>query len=546
MYIIMPFNSDKFVNYASDVRYGMLQKPINIDKDSRAYEITVIPPATPRGIYQIPEKPDEPIMCYNNSGALHYIDMTSASDCKPNMMGCSLCIKYQAIQVRGCTTDVAGAVTTTKFLSRPVNPLTIAVNNGVPEHTVGESMTWNPCCMINTASLKLNQSQTPVEQYISGNQLQHITTQRYLNKYKREALEDNDSTFFTPCLESSFDTNFSLSDESVVRAHNWFGSGGAFSDNPTEPSFRPVTNQIIIPLADIFESCENCGIWTNTNRFRLEFTFKTPDTIAFMATGATDLNGTAPAVPAIGTPNVYPHPYVAPTVNTSTGNVYGGVKVCITDLSLIYDTARMQAMQAIETATEKQEGTIENIAYYENAVIPQKYTANNQMVATAQRDVQQVIFGFPAIGVCGIDNHGEINVPAHTGINPIQYWDGRLTSLQVSYGGDTPLKQPLTFDSNTRNVLAYTEYKKSCGADRNNIVSVAIPYLKFPFYNLYHIPIYNPILPHRSNDPKDIRITTSCNVGNSFPQKNDWDTVLIMRKLAGAQVSSDGTCEKLN
>lgn len=487
----MSFDSSAFTEYVSDPRYDILKKPIKVDKDNKAYELQLIAPATAKGTYSktitgtniAPATIAVNETCYNNDGTLHYIDIYLGADFKANMQGSFLYIKYHCAQARRLE-QVQGTAYWGNI---------IASAGGA----AGASMPWNPLWMFNTVSLKGNQSQQPIEQYINTGQFHHISTAKFVDKYKREGLEYNDMTFLTPCIESGFDVA-TLTAESAARAIAWMGASGGVAEASAAgtTSFTPYVK--MVPLADIFECCEVPAIWNNLNRFRLEFTLKLPDAIPFNC----------------GTP-----------ANSGPAHTF------IDEVKLMLDTTRMQAVQAIETAVEKQQGTIENIGYFENFVIPMTYSAGQQLVGTGQKDVQQVILGFPAIG----------NYTA--AVNPIQYASAGLTSLSLQYGGDMPLRAPLPLGGATYslNTPAYALYRKAIGADRASVVPPVLSFTKFQFYHLYHIPIYNPAYPHRNNDPKDIRIdsNTAGILANSVP------AVLIVRKFAGAQIASDGAISKM-
>jgi hypothetical protein len=478
----MPFDNNAFTEYVDDSRYDLLKKPIKIDKSNRAYEIQQIPPATAISSYVKTDNTiDMGAQCWNGDGSLHYIDVYAGSDYKPNMLGTYIYMKYHCAQVR----TTAGPVI---FKGPPIAPLAGGVGTSIP---------WNPLYAFNTVALKLNQAQTPVEQYINAGQLSHISTARYLQKYKKDAMENNDLTFFTPCIESKFD-NATISPESATRSINWTGANGLVGDNAVTAG--PITYyEKMIPLSDFFESCENPAIWTNCNRFRFEFTMKTPNQIGF-----------------------------------SCGAQAGasGLYFYVDSIKMMFDSSRMQAIQTIETASLKQIGTIENIAYYENFVIPTVYNPNSQLVATGQRDVQQLIVGFPALAN---------TVGGSVCVNPIQYFNGQLSSLSVIYGSDMPLRSPLTLGSGSSQLdsSAYVLYRKACGSDRTNIVPLAVSFFNYPQYHLYFLPIYNPILPHRNNDPKDLRVDTTSTLGAPT------NAVLIMRKFAGVQIDSSGAIDKI-
>lgn len=488
----MSFNSEAFSEYVSDPRYDVLKKQIKVDKDNKAYELQFIAPATAQGTFAknavmtggtgVTPAEQLSVPCFNNDGSQHYIDVYTGSDYKANMQGTHLMIKYKCYQARVLNGDA--------FWGRPIAPLA----------TAGASIPWNPMWMFNTIALKGNQSQSPVEQYVNSGQLHHITTAKFLQKYKKDCLEQNDMTFLTPCMESGFDITGAMSAESVTRGTRWMGAIGLLGDASAAGNNLASVREFqkIIPLADIFESCEVPAIWNNLNRFRLEFTMKLPDQIAIQNT-----------LPANSSP----------------------VYVCVTEVKLMFDSSRMQAVTAIETAVEKQQGTIENIGHFENFVIPMTYTASQQLVGTGQRDVQQIIVGFPAMG----------NIT--TAINPIQYCHRGLTGLSVQYGSDMPLRSPLSLggDNVYANTSAYALYRKSCGADRMTIVSPALRFVDFPYYHLYFIPVYNPAFAHRTGDPRDVRIDATIGaIATGHVAAVNVPAIMILRKFSGKQIDSTG------
>ena len=500
----MPLDQSTFMKYDDDPRYDLLKKPVTFDKSNRAYEIQFIPPATSKQPYPATFAGiDYGTTCWNASEATHYIDVYTGSDYKANMQGCYLKLTYTAYQVR------IGA-NAAQFLGCP-----IATAGGA----AGWSIPWNPLWFFQTISLKANQSQTPIEQYINAGNLQHISTARFLLKYKRDALESHDETFFTPCIESNWDTTV-LSTESATRSTNWLGAFGGVAANANVIVGDPANNTPkvftkMIPMSDIFECCEVPAIWQNMNRFRIEFTMKRPDQICFRA-GA-----------------------VVP--NTSEPNIY------VTDIQFVFDSARMAPVQAIETAVDKQKGQSENIAYLQNEIINVSYASGSQVVATGQRDLQMAIFGIPALGQQPPVVANGAPAPAVT--NPLQYWSGNITSINVMYGSDMPLRTPIrlstgfnaaaTWETQLNNTVIYAMYKKCCSSDRSALVPVAIPFKFYPYYHLYFIPIYNPTMLHRNADPKDLRIDNTGAPAIAAP------SVILLRKVKGISIGASGEIEQL-
>jgi len=502
----MVFDQGTFSEFVEDGRYDLLKKPVKIDKSNRAYEIQFIPPATTKGIYTLPDGGGHTyaISAWNATSQTHYIDVYAGSDYKVNLQGSYLKVSYYAAQGR-----VNGGV---NFVGCPA--LGADKNAYI---AAGTSLPWNPLFMFQTIALKGNQSQTPIEQYINNNNLQHISTLRYLLKYKREAMENDDQTLFTPCAESTYDIDGVLSNESADRGIKWLGAAGD-AGAASASALRPKRFTKNIPLSDIFECCESPAIFNNLNRFRLEFTFRDPITCLF-ASGV-----------AAGC---------------------GPVAFIVDDIQFVFDSTRMAPVQAIETAVEKQQGSIENVAYFQNEVIPWTFAGNSQVVATGQRDVQMVAFGIPALGQI-VPNPETGEAMGAVCINPLQYFSGGITSINCQYGSDMPLRTPLSLSAGTviavqpggiqksiyDNTLVYTLFKKCCNADRSSLVPVSLNYRSFPMYNLFCFPIYNQSMVHRQADPKDIRID------NASPLDH-LPSVIIIRKFAGLQIDSSGSIDRL-
>ena len=510
----MVFDQGAFSEFVEDGRYDLLKKPVKIDKSNRAYEIQFVPPATTKGSYILPAVVVDAGPAsftqqnvWNYSSQTHYIDVYAGSDYKANLQGSYLKITYYVAQSRAG--NGAG-----NFLGCPVAP-----NAGACV-----TMPWNPLYMFQTIALKGNQSQTPIEQYINNNNLQHISTLRYLLKYKHDALETHDQTLFTPCIESAFDIVGAASTESIARSTRWCGASGV-ANAAEGPTTQPKYMTKCIPLSDIFECCESPGIYNNLNRFRIEFTLRDPQECVYTS-------GLA--------------------VNAGLAGLF------MTDIQFVFDATRMAPVQAIETAVEKQHGSIENVGYFQNEVIPWTYSPNSQIVATGQRDVQMVAFGLPSIGL-------NVNGPlsgtqlGSACINPLQYWNGQLSSINCQYGSDMPLRTPLSLSTGAwvvgagnkqqsiyNNSVAYTLMVKCCNADRASLVPVAVPFINFPMYHLYCFPIYNQSMVHRNADPKDIRIDNSSPaVLAQNPAVTAYPSVIIIRKFAGLQVDSSGSIDRL-
>ena len=521
----MPFDATTAVEYVSDSRYDLAKKPLKVDKDNRAYELSLIPPATGKGTWvkSIPGNAttvDFNESCFNADGSMQYIDLHLGSDYKLNPMGTYIVVKYVCKQARALNVNLAG---NGSFKGAPYTPTA----------QVGHSIPWTPTWFFNTVSLKLNNTQTPCEQYISSGTLHHIVTARILQKFKRDALESDELQFMTPCLETSLDTNVVLSVESDKRAKNWMGCKGAIASTSVDASSTVTTEYTkLIPLSTIFECCGSPAIWNNVSKLRFEYTFKTPDQICFDGSNRT-------ALPAAG---------------ATTSQVF----CFVTDVRLLHDSTRMAPVLAIETASEKQQGFVEMLPYLENFVIPQSYSQNQQLVLTNQRDVQQVILGFPVIGVN--TNKNVVIANRVTYVNPLQYFNGNMKELSIQYGSDMPLRFPLSLGgidaSQAGNALGFTLYRKACGADLASTVPLALSFKStYPWYSLFWLPIYSPNLAKRNSDAKDIRINTSQeDLGNVGPESgpdantctSTLNAIVIARKLQLVQVSSDGIVEKMS
>lgn len=494
----MVFDKTAF-EFADDPRYNLLSKKIRLDKDSRSYEILQIPPCTASTTYAYPSVQAlayNVANCWNADGStVHAIEVYAPSDMKPNFSGCMVAIKYKVFQER--INNNAGNA----FIGAPIVPLT----TGAPA-AAGWSIPWNPLYWFQTVSLKLNNAQVPIEQYIQPAFLQHISTLRFLTQYKRQALEGDDSFMLTPCIESDFDSNAGWSAESIARAQNWMGATGAAADaanaNPGVGNRNIVTYQKLIPLSAFFECCKIPAVFNNVQKLRFEFMFKAPQNICFQeSTGAINagLNLTAPAV-------------------------------CITDMKLIYDSCRMQANTAVDTSIEKSQGLIENVSWLENQIVPVQYTPNAQMLATSQSMIQSVCVSFLAT-----------SEPNNHYINPLQMDKGGLTNINCIYGSDQPMKTPVALGTTPfESAIAYMGYKKVCGLDNTTYDNPPVSFRNFDTYHMYWFPIYSSMTaPHLNESPKDVRIdSTSAVVGNR-------NVNLCMRKLKTAQIDSLGNVDIL-
>lgn len=504
----MPIDTNTFIEYANDPRYDILKKPIKVDKDSKAYEIQLIPPQTASQQFSgsttvtqhdtVTSTVSVPsTTCYNSSGQLHRIEVSTGADFKANFAGSYVYMKYKCGEARTAVGGTEQAPTYTSYFGR----MHIPDDDGTGQ---GGSVSWNTLNLFSTVSLKVNQSQTPLEQYLNVGHLGHITTDRYLKKYKKDALERHDDALFTPCIETKLDTTSFLSIESAKRTIAWLTDGDTSTNgaskaenNNTNWSSAPEFVKMI-PLSDIFECAEIPGIFSNVNKIVFEFTLKLPDAIGFCTAG---------------TDKSFSKPYVF-----------------VTDIALMFDSVRMQPFQTSEIAAEKMSGSVENVGFIEGFVAPVNYTPNSQMVVTSQKDVQSVTVLFPATGY------------AQTNINPLQYVPASLKSMSVMYGPDMPMRNPLKLGGTNSglNTQAYALFKKACGADRCNIVSPSISFAEFAInYSIYTVPIFNPILPHRNANPLDVRIDSNSDSNQTM------SVIVLLRKFAGMQIQADGSVERL-
>lgn len=574
----MSFDTASFCKFSSDPRFDIFSKPINLDQDLKANEITWIAPATAKTACAGFTDPTVTVAsptggtattfssgvtvgsanysCYNNNNDLHYFDIYLGSDFKSAMYSTALEMTFFGRQARGPITGITcsaatGALTinagtgnifdgvpciagtasstildasgytfaSSNGLNVTGTATSFAITSGTLNMLGGSSVSWNPMSFFQTYSLLINQQQQVMEQYTNVGTLNAISTAKYLQKYKLSALENNDMTFLTPCIESAFDTKSTLSLESAKRTIQ-FGVGNSIDASSTTNTTNK-KRKLIIPLSDMFESLETEGILVNNNRFRLQFTMNTPDKIAF---------GTSQRI------------FNSASSPSSSGWSYEGqLYIYVDDVKLINDSARVQAGQSINMNEEKQKGRVENIGFLQNYGVNTPYSAGQQLVLTSQRDVQSIIVGFPAIGS---------TVNGSTGINPCQFYHGCVNTLQPAYGNDLPLKTPLRLSQSNpyavlENTAAYYLYRKNCNAEEMRELPLALNFNKYQFYHFYYLPIYSPMSIHRNNDPKDIRVDTS--IGTSDTNYGSASNVFIIaRKLQGAQLLSDGSIASLS
>ena len=516
----MVFEKSSFATSVSDPRYETLQKIVRVDGDSKAYELQFIPPQTAKENFVIPAQgslTNGSVPCWNATSSIHRMEVTLGPDYRSNMSGCGLYIGYQCGQVRH---TVGGGT----FLGRWVSG---HANNGYDANgtdAAGFYLPWHPANLINTASLKLNASQTPIEQYIHTGYYCHNKTLECLRKYKTESLEDMHETFFTPCLETQFDsggvngagalTAGLISAESAKRTNTWCGPIGLADDASSAANSVPFQGSKVIPFSELFNCCSIPAVWNNTSKFVLEMSFNLPNVI----------------------------PLRCGPLNANEGQAY----VFITDLRVVFDSSRMAALQQLQSTMERQKGAVENVAYLQNSIISVNYAPSVQCLATNQSNVQIAALAFsankrilPALGTTVF------------GSNPFQYHDGFLNNINIQYGTDMPLRSPLnqigspadcSADNSLQHALAYNMYKKACSADSALLLHPAVPFnSKWKCYHVYWFPFFFQGLPKFVGNG-DIRIdTSSTDTGTATAQ-----TALIsVVKFMGAQIDSIGNVELL-
>jgi hypothetical protein len=472
----MVFDQSKFIEFKDDARYDLSKRTISVDKSNRALEMCFIPPATAKSTITITGAAGAapPALGaasqYNvwNDGSTHYVDVTCGSTTKMDMVGSGILLTYTAVQVR----PGAGV----PFVGPPINDIIGGVLNGSPTHGPW-GVTWNPIANFFAHwSLKGNMSQTPIEQYTNVSSNRTLTTLRYLRKYKRDALETNDQTLFTPCIEDAFDSETAFSTQFSERGIRWLGANGNYTSTLAVTALPKVFTKFI-PLSDFFECCENPSIFANLNKARFEFQMNLPTAVGF---------------------------------RTGTGNFAGAgdMHVCVTDLKFVFASAQLQPLESLSIASEKAEGVSENMAYLETSIVPITYSAGSQIVVTNQRNVQCAYLCIPASQVGGaVPDAVGGNVTVR---NPIQFCGGWLTSLNCQYGNNLPLRSPLALSATNsdENVMAYTLFLKSLGMDRHSIVSPSLSFGAYRYYHIFAFPIFTPSSVHLQSDPLDLRWDT--------------------------------------
>ena len=576
----MSFDTKSFNIFRDDPRFDVFTHHISLDKDLKANEITWINPATAKVSYSSTDvgtasytKTDgattttqtfTPSLTtlaagsqtqigggsyFNASSDLHYFDVYLGSDFKAAMYSSGIEMSTHTEQLRGPLTAfptgatnpapnqgsglfigvgcIAGNQGADNFVLNVSGAddthFAVAVDTAGGVH--GSSEPWHPIAgFFQTFSLLQNQQQQVLEQYVNVGTVSPNVISKTLLKYKKEALENNDLTFNTPCIESAFDTSTGLSPESATRS-NWNSVGygvDAFNNSTSSVGYNNVrakNRKVIIPFSDFFESMEMEGILLNSNRYRFQFTMNTPDKVAF---------------------NTSCH-ILSNNSSGGTAPYFVGKKfVFVDEMRIISDCARMQPVQAIDASSEVASGRVENIGWCQNYGVNLPYTPGQQLVLTAQRDVQSIILGVPALG-------NKVKSDSSTGINPTQFYNGLLSYLQPQYGNDIPFKTPLKLSQSTpynvgENVNAYYMYRKCCNSEKAHELPCAINFSDFKTYHLYYMPIYSPLSIHRNNDPKDIRIDTSAPSSSSDPTYGVSNNVFVIaRKFMGAQLLADGS-----
>jgi hypothetical protein len=503
----MPFD-DSTLEGVSDLRYDILKKKVQVDQDNKGYELLVLAPGSIKGAYNVTGY-NTPA-CWNYDSSLRYFDVICPSDAKAFMSGLMVRINFSFAEQRTAASPHL----------QPWNNDT-AANGRLTGVTT--AIPWNPLHIFRTTSLKVNNGLIPVEQYINDGQFGHATTLRFIRQYSNQALEMADDSFFTPCIESSLDRNIApdangqvastLSTETQQRSLRWCIPAANQNSSATVGANLFVKCSKIIPFSMLFESCSVPSIWSNTSRFRWEFTLKTPDQVPINMAPAT-LNAINGGVVTGHSPGVVPY-------------------VFIEDIELMYDSTRMSPSQYIETSTEKASGSVETLGYLYNEVFPVSYSAGSQVVLTNQKNIQMFSLAFPAAGRV-------ITAGATYYVNPYQYLNNGITSLSATYGNDVPLKQPILLSPSDApsfslpNSFLYALYRKCAARESTRQLTPAVPFRWMNQYHIYWIPVFYQCGPsHITNDPRDIRIYALG--GTQFD-----GAILCTTKLEVTQIASTG------
>lgn len=137
-----------------------------------------------------------------------------------------------------------------------------------------------------------------------------------------------------------------------------------------------------------------------------------------------------------------------------------------------------------------------------------------------------------------------VAVTGSTGVvrNPLQFDNGSISGFSVGYGPDRPILTPLSLSSThpQQNALIYSMYKKFCGADRANLVSLPIRFQELPWYHIYAIPIYNQASGiHVNADPRNIDFSLAT---TTFVARQ---AIVVIVRFAGGQIDYTGYFNKM-
>jgi hypothetical protein len=536
----MVFERSTFLEFSDDPRYEVLTKAIKADSSNASYEITRVPPQTAPSTlsYALTAftatnssgTATASMSCYNN-GATHWIDIYFGSNYKMRLFGTFLMMKYSAQQIRttGATTTVAAS---SAYVGVPIDPASSKVAN------TGYSIPFHPAAWFANLYLQSGANQENVEDYVFQDQIGNICSCRAIQEYKREALEAAHDNMFTPCIETAFD-DLTLSAESILRAQTHLLASGTMYESKTFAALAGNTTGVkAIPLSDLFSTCTNDGFWQNSNKIRIQFTMKTPDKIAFCSN--TTLTGSSyGAAGSSGSQTYGDSSQSIAAAQYCATNGCSPVYCFVNSVEVLVDSARMTASQAIDSTVEiKKENKPMNIGYMKYFPVPAQ--SSSQIVVTQQRDVQQVALGFEAYRAASI-----VNKAAGPVQNYLQKDDGSLNSVSILYGNEQTIRQPMQFDhtvtgNELNNTIAYTLYKKSCNAERSNLVSPAVPFSRFPFYNWYFFPIFpSNAGVHLTSDGRDIRIDNSATTSSR-------QIVSMCKRFQGVQIEASGAVSQLN
>jgi len=536
----MVFERSSFLKFEEDPRYSVLTKAIKADSSNASFEQTRVPPQTaPSTIsYTLTAftatnssgTATASMSCYNN-GMTHWIDIYFGSNYKMRLFGTFLLMKYSAQQIRttGATTTVAAS---SAYVGAPIDP---AVSKTAK---TGYSIPWHPAAWFSNLYLQSGANQSNVESQVFQDQIGNIASCRALQEYKSQALEAAHDNMFTPCIESAFD-DITMSAESILRAQtHLLATGTMYESKPFVSVAGNTTGVKAIPLSDLFSSCTNDGFWQNSSKIRIQFTMKTPDKIAFCAN--TTLTGSSYGVVGAGGSETYgDSSQLAAQTAYNLTNGCSPVYCYVNTVEVLVDSARMTASQAIDSTVEIKKADIPlNIGFMNYFPVPAQ--SSSQIVVTQQRDVQQVALGFEAYRAASI-----VNKAAGPVQNYLQKDDGSLTAVSILYGNEQTIRQPMLFDhtvtgNELNNTVAYAMYKKSINAERSNLVSPAIPFSRFPFYNWYYFPIFpSNAGVHLTSDGRDIRIDNSATVASR-------QIVTMVRRFSGVQIEASGDVSTLN